>query len=206
MYEGRKRQCCQYKCNWSHVGFNYGNHQKSAIGTNFPELVWNGLFILTLYWLYFQPLHDDVIKWKYFPRYWPFVRGIHRSQVNSPHKGQWRGALILSLICAWINGWVNNREADDWRRHWAHNDVIVMSTYILNYSSRYIEWKCNYWRPQDELRCSPCWWHSNNWCVVSPYFNERYQMAQLRFTGDMADRNCVLHYQANMDMAVIMAT
>ena len=31
--------------------------------------------------------HDDVIKWKHFPRYWPFVRGIHRSPVNSPHKG-----------------------------------------------------------------------------------------------------------------------
>ena len=30
--------------------------------------------------------HDDVIKWKHFPRYWPFVRGIHRSSVNSPHK------------------------------------------------------------------------------------------------------------------------
>ena len=30
--------------------------------------------------------HDDVIKWKHFPRYWPFVRGIHRSPVNSPHK------------------------------------------------------------------------------------------------------------------------
>ena len=29
--------------------------------------------------------HDDVIKWKYFARYWPFVRGIHRSPVNSPH-------------------------------------------------------------------------------------------------------------------------
>ena len=38
--------------------------------------------------------HDDVIKWKHFPRYWPFVRGIHRSPVNSPRKGQWRGALI----------------------------------------------------------------------------------------------------------------
>ena len=23
--------------------------------------------------------HDDVIKWKHFPRYWPFVRWIHRS-------------------------------------------------------------------------------------------------------------------------------
>ena len=42
--------------------------------------------------------HDDVIKWKYFPRYWSFVRGIHRPPVNSPHKGQWRGALMFSLI------------------------------------------------------------------------------------------------------------
>ena len=46
---------------------------------------------------YFSPVkyHDDVIKWKHFPRYWPFVRGIHRSPVNSSHKGQWRGALML---------------------------------------------------------------------------------------------------------------
>ena len=41
--------------------------------------------------------HNDVIKWKHFPGYWPFVWGIHRSPVNSPHKGQWRGALIFSL-------------------------------------------------------------------------------------------------------------
>ena len=33
-------------------------------------------------------IHGDVIKWKHFPRYWPFMRGIHRSSVNSPHKGQ----------------------------------------------------------------------------------------------------------------------
>ena len=71
--------------------------------------------------------HDEVIKWKHFPRYWPFVRGIHRSTVNSPHKGQWRGALIFSLISAWINDLVNNREAGDLRRHFAHYDVIVMS-------------------------------------------------------------------------------
>ena len=32
--------------------------------------------------------HDDVIKWKYFPRYWPFVRRIHLSPVKSPHKDQ----------------------------------------------------------------------------------------------------------------------
>ena len=41
---------------------------------------------------------DDVFK--YFPRYWPSVRGIHRSPVNSTHKGQWRRALMFSLICA----------------------------------------------------------------------------------------------------------
>ena len=70
--------------------------------------------------------HDDVIKWKQFPCYCPFVRGIHRSRVNSPHKSQWRGALTFSLICAWINGWVNNREAGDLRRHRALYDVIVM--------------------------------------------------------------------------------
>ena len=72
--------------------------------------------------------HDDVIKWKHFPRYWPFVRIIHRSPVNSPHKGQWRGALMFSLKCVWINGWVNNREAGDLRRYHAHYDVTVMMT------------------------------------------------------------------------------
>ena len=71
--------------------------------------------------------HGDVIKWKHFPRYWPFVRGIHRPTVNSPHKGQWRGALMFSLICAWINGWVNNREAGDFTRYRAHCDVTVMT-------------------------------------------------------------------------------
>ena len=71
--------------------------------------------------------HDDVIKWKHFPRYWPFVRGIHRSPVNSPYKGQWRGALMFSLICARTNDWVSNREAGDLRRHGAHYDVAVMN-------------------------------------------------------------------------------
>ena len=70
--------------------------------------------------------HEDIIKWKYFPRYWPFVRGIHRSPVNSPHKGQWRRALLFSLICARISGWVNSREAGDLICHRAHYDVIVM--------------------------------------------------------------------------------
>ena len=48
------------------------------------------------------------------------------SPVNSPHKGQWRGALMFSLIFAWWNGWVNNREAGDLRRHHSHYDVTVI--------------------------------------------------------------------------------
>ena len=52
--------------------------------------------------------------------YWPFVRGIHRYPVNSPHKGQWRRPLVFSLICARINDWVNTREAGDLRRRRAH--------------------------------------------------------------------------------------
>ena len=71
--------------------------------------------------------NDDDIKWKHFPRYRPFVREIHRSPVNSPHKGQWRGALMFSMIFTWINGWVNNGEAGDLRRHRAPYDVTVMT-------------------------------------------------------------------------------
>ena len=70
--------------------------------------------------------HNDVIKWKHFPRYWPFVRGVHRSPVNSSHKGQWRRALMFSLICVWINSWINNLEAGDLRRYRTHYDVIVL--------------------------------------------------------------------------------
>ena len=70
--------------------------------------------------------NDDVIKWKYFPRCWPFVRGIHRSPMNSPHKGQWCRSLMFSLICAWINGWVNNRETGDMRRNCVPYDFIVI--------------------------------------------------------------------------------
>ena len=64
--------------------------------------------------------HDDVIKWKILPRCWPFVRGIHRY------------CIMYSLICAWINGWVNNREAGELRRHGAHYDVTVMRFRIIS--------------------------------------------------------------------------
>ena len=52
--------------------------------------------------------------------------------VKSPHKGQWRGALMFTWICIWINGWVNNHEAGDLRRHRGHYDVNVMKSWICN--------------------------------------------------------------------------
>ena len=108
---------------------------------------------------------DDVIKWKHFPRYWPFVRGIHRSTVNSPHKGQWRGALMFSLMCARINIWVNNREAGDLRRYRHHYDVIVMNKtnarvcYILliSHIHRWYISLCTYFRERWAL--STVLWH-----------------------------------------------
>ena len=57
--------------------------------------------------------HDDVIKWIHFPRYWPFVRRIHRSPVNSPHKGQWRGALIFFFDLR-----LNSRSSKRWWDRW----------------------------------------------------------------------------------------
>ena len=45
----------------------------------------------TWLWIWCKPVsqrsnsHDDAIKWKDFPRYWSFMRGIHWSPVNSPH-------------------------------------------------------------------------------------------------------------------------
>ena len=114
------------------------------------EMLWHvtllqglsGIKYIKLWWCRYSPkysegwvmerrfrVHDDVIKWKHIPRYWPFVRGMHRSPVNFPHKGQWGRSLMFSLICAWINGWVNNREPGDLKRHRDHCDITMWPKY-----------------------------------------------------------------------------
>ena len=70
--------------------------------------------------------HDDVIKWKQFSALLVICAGNSTVPGEFPHKGRWRGALMFSLICVWINGWVNNGEAGDLRRYRAHYDVTVM--------------------------------------------------------------------------------
>ena len=61
------------------------------------------------------------------------------SQVNSPRKGQWRGALVFSLICAWLNSWVNTCKAGNLKCHCAHYDVTVMSwAYTAPWSTGFV--------------------------------------------------------------------
>ena len=69
--------------------------------------------------------HDDV-KWKHFPHHGPFVREIQGSRGDSFHKGRWRGALMIYLICGWTNGWANSRNASDLRRNRSHYDSYAM--------------------------------------------------------------------------------
>ena len=65
--------------------------------------------------------HKDVIKWKHFPRYWPFVRGIHRWPVDSSHKSQWRGALVFFFDLR-----LNKQQ---WRRRWFETPSRSLSRY-----------------------------------------------------------------------------
>ena len=131
-------QCCKVSrefgrhCGWRHQSINkLCSHWKpDTFARKHVYVTFHSalcLLLLVLYMYTGLALHDDVIQWKHFPSYWPFVWGIHRSPVNIPRKGQWRGALMFSLICAWTNAWANNREAGDLRRHRAHYDVIMTS-------------------------------------------------------------------------------
>ena len=97
-----------------------------------------------------------------------FVRGIHRPSVNSPHKGQWRGALMFPLICARINGRVNSHEADELRRHRAHYDITVMITkkpkdgFLSNVKQHFIstmmkisDSNCHWWKVHASVNRNP---------------------------------------------------
>ena len=65
--------------------------------------------------------HDDIIRWKHFPRY--------RSLCGEITGHRWISRTTASnaelFICAWTNGCANNRDAGDLRHHCAHYDVTV---------------------------------------------------------------------------------
>ena len=80
--------------------------------------------------------HDDVIRWKHLPRYWPFVGGNHQWTVTSHHKGQWHGALVFPLICAWTNSWANNRNVSVWRSNRTHYVTAMKKWPGVSFTSR----------------------------------------------------------------------
>ena len=88
--------------------------------------------------------------------YWPFVRGIHRSPVNSPYKGQWHGALMFSLIFLF--------ETPS-RSRWRHcngdlyDDVIIWKRF-LHYCPSVLETTSSRWIP---LKSST---NANLWCFL----------------------------------------
>ena len=91
----------QYICVFGIFGVWYTVSLKSCWTSN--------RFTIGLIWYYAHQTsrqYDDLIKWKHIPRHWPFVRGIHRSPVNSPHKGQWRVHFISCLLVYYL--WYNN--------------------------------------------------------------------------------------------------
>ena len=99
-----------------------------------PELRWvnRSLTNLSNVFSWYTIFHDDVIKWKHFPRYWPWDFTGHWliSRTKASDAELW----CFLWSAPWINGWVNNREAGDLRRHRAHYDVIVMFAFPRNIS------------------------------------------------------------------------
>ena len=80
--------------------------------------------------------HGDVIKWKHFPRYWPFVRGNHRPPVNSPHKGPVTRSfddlrLNKRLSKQSKSRWFETQACSLWRHN---NDLGPMRSYPLQWS------------------------------------------------------------------------
>ena len=107
----------------------FGTYAKLMIVSNETILNFSTTVVMLLQWIgvvncWFY------IWWRHqmetFPRYWPFVKGIHRSPMDYPHKGQWREALVFSLICTWTNGKANIRDAGDLRRYRSHYDATIM--------------------------------------------------------------------------------
>ena len=81
-----------------------------------------------------------------FSAYWPCMKGIHQSPVDSPHKGRWSQTLMFSLICAWTNGWTNNQDAGDRRHHhaqWRHCKEVGSTLYYRS-AARWDVWPKHY--------------------------------------------------------------
>ena len=92
-----------------------------------PKVGWIG-FSLSISCSPFHQHHDDVIKWKYFPRYWPLCGEFTGDRWILRTNGQWRGALVFSLTCA------SNKRLS--KQSWG---------WWFETPSRSLWWRCNDW-------------------------------------------------------------
>ena len=109
----------------------------------------DGLYIETGPWLLcsvclltiWAGTHDDIINWKHFPCYWPFVWGIHRSSVTRSFDVFFD--LRLDHALSKPSSPVNNREADDLRRHGVHYDITVVVSHLFGDAYQWRTWRRN---------------------------------------------------------------
>ena len=127
---------------------------------------------------------------KHFLCYWPFVRGIHRSLVDTPHKGQWHRALMFSLICAWTNGWANNRDTIM---------LIIKKKWVTEFRSPI--YRNNSLRPTDasvNLHWLRQWLVA--WPAPSHYLNQRWNIVNWTLRNKLQwnlNRNLYIFIQEN---------
>ena len=151
--------------------------------------------------------HDDVIKWEDFPHYWPFVRGIHRSPVNSLQKGQWRWALVVIFYLRKNTRLCKQSRHGDLRRHPAHYDVGVMGVWWNG-------WHCALCR-QEHLKCIFLNGHLNiliqiSWMLVPGVLIDNYKAHLIIYHNcakqppKLYDNHVHWHKTAAAEMASIM--
>ena len=110
--------------------------------------------------------HDDVINWEHFPRYWPFVRGTHRSSVNSPQRPVTRSFdvffdLSKQLSIQWWGWWFETLSRPLWRHRNEKYKLVFMishhcgSCWLITECQRSGGW-FNIKKPSYQYRKSHC--------------------------------------------------
>ena len=74
-------------------------------------------------WHRWVTYYCDVMIWKHFPHYWPFVRRIHRSPANQTGLVMWCFGFHFIMLNRLLN-----KQYDDWRfeTHWRCCYVTTM--------------------------------------------------------------------------------
>ena len=139
----KEKGCTMSTCvRLKHIPYTYTAPLKSGAivyGANIQMLSANN----TKGTAFYMCTEDAVIKWKHLPRYWPFVRGIHRSPVNSPHKGPLTRSFGVFFDLR-LNKWLSKQSWGLWfetlsRPLWRHYDAFFLCLHCQtrNMPSRY---------------------------------------------------------------------